>query len=130
MTRAVFGFSAATDCIYSNVPRRRRGKERVDFFMDGVYRTNVCGIDVAFYATGRDEETDMLVQRVRERVRGIMNEGGISVSKAAVMACLEAEEDNVRLTSEIKRLLAENERLSAELRDLSLERSVSGGQVR
>ena len=98
--------------------------------MDGVYRTNVCGIDVAFYATGKDEETDMLVQRVRERVRSIMNEGGISVSKAAVMACLEAEEDNARLSSEIKRLLAENERLSSELRDLNLQRGSSDGRAR
>lgn len=91
------------------------------WLMDGVYRTNVCGIEVAFYATGPDSETDALVEKVRERIRAIMNEGRLSVSKAAVMACLETEEENSRLSSEIKRLLDENEKLSAELRDLNIK---------
>lgn len=76
--------------------------------MDDIYRTNINGVDISLKTTESTEYTDAVVEDLRHRIRNVMQEGHVSVHKAAILAGL-------TLCDELAKAQAENDRLRREM---------------
>lgn len=89
--------------------------------MDGIYRTNICGVDLSLRTTESTAYTDGLVEDLRERMRTVMGTGNIPLHKAALLVGLGVCDELKKVREERETFRAENDRLAAEYARLNAE---------